>query len=210
MDQIKKATESVSKNSVEQTAYFRALGKFNNLDMDKFRNQVEKELRGSVDDKKTGNVFLKKEIKSWFILLNYFFEIWKFILFYRVIFSALATEVHSDVSAATSDVQPNCDSTNEPDTGKMDKIYDGDSFEGDGLPEIENKNAPRLPFENDHIFGDDAATVTMTDSEEDSSEPYVTHWLGGTRFPNINRTNRGALCWWQDTYFTGGHGRNTP
>ena len=52
--QIKKATESVSKNSVEQTAYFRALGKVNKLDLDKYRSQVENELNGYAAVEKKG------------------------------------------------------------------------------------------------------------------------------------------------------------
>ena len=44
LNEIKKATQSVSKNSVEQTAYFHALGKYNNLDLAKFWSEVRKEL----------------------------------------------------------------------------------------------------------------------------------------------------------------------
>ena len=46
LDEIKKATQSVSKNSVEQAAYFRAMAIKNNLNLDKYRQQVEQELKG--------------------------------------------------------------------------------------------------------------------------------------------------------------------
>ena len=41
MDEIKKASQSVSKNSVEQAAYFRAMATKNNLNLDKFRKEVQ-------------------------------------------------------------------------------------------------------------------------------------------------------------------------
>ena len=44
LKQLTKATDSMSKNSVEQTAYFRALGEKNQLNMEKYRKQVETEL----------------------------------------------------------------------------------------------------------------------------------------------------------------------
>ena len=56
MNDIRKCTQSLNKNSVEQTAYFRAWGKKNNLDMDKFRQEVQNELDGEAK---------KKEKKGW-------------------------------------------------------------------------------------------------------------------------------------------------
>ena len=48
MGQLEKASESVSQNSVEQTAYFRALGEKNGLNLDKYRAQVQQELAAKV------------------------------------------------------------------------------------------------------------------------------------------------------------------
>ena len=60
LDEIKKASESVSKNSVEQTAYFQAMGAKNNLDLAKCREQVEQELQAadsSESPEKKGGTF---------------------------------------------------------------------------------------------------------------------------------------------------------
>ena len=50
----------MSKNSVEQTAYFWAMGAKNNLDLDKFRDQVEEELKvaNSTDVKEKGDTII--------------------------------------------------------------------------------------------------------------------------------------------------------
>ena len=58
MDHIKDATQSFSKNSVEQTAYFRAMGEKNNLNMDKYRHQVEQELQANKSDAKKGTYII--------------------------------------------------------------------------------------------------------------------------------------------------------
>ena len=47
MVEITKSCKSVSKNSVEQTAYFPAMGEKNNLNLDKHRTDVEGELSGT-------------------------------------------------------------------------------------------------------------------------------------------------------------------
>ena len=54
MDDIRKCTNTLNKSNVEQTAYFRAWGAKNNLEMDKYREQVQKEieLERQKDDKK--------------------------------------------------------------------------------------------------------------------------------------------------------------
>ena len=44
MDDIRKCTQTIRKSSVEQTALFRAWGAKNNLTMEKFHEQVKKEL----------------------------------------------------------------------------------------------------------------------------------------------------------------------
>ena len=44
LDDIRKCTDSFSINNVEQTAYFRAMGDKNQLNMDKYRDQVQQEL----------------------------------------------------------------------------------------------------------------------------------------------------------------------
>ena len=49
-------------------------------------------------------------------------------------------------------------------------MYDGESFEGDGLPNIENSKA--LPFGNDINIADDAETVTMSGTDDEPLEPY--------------------------------------
>ena len=43
LDDIRKCTKKIAKSSDESTAYFRALGKFKGLDMDKFRKEVQQE-----------------------------------------------------------------------------------------------------------------------------------------------------------------------
>ena len=61
LDEIKKASKSVSKNSVEQTAYFWAMGAKNNLDLAKFREQIEQELQAtdsSESTEKKGDTFV--------------------------------------------------------------------------------------------------------------------------------------------------------
>ena len=54
LDDIRKCSQSVSKNTVEQTAYFRAWGAKNNLDMEKYRAQIERELEAEAKKKQTG------------------------------------------------------------------------------------------------------------------------------------------------------------
>ena len=44
----------MNKNSIEQTAYFRALGAANNLNMDKFRDEVQKEIDDKLPQAKKG------------------------------------------------------------------------------------------------------------------------------------------------------------
>ena len=58
MNQIEKATESVSMNSIEQTAYFRAVGDKNNLDMNKYRQQVVDELKARKNPAEKGIIRL--------------------------------------------------------------------------------------------------------------------------------------------------------
>ena len=82
----------------------------------------------------------------------------------------------------TSDVPTNDDYNNSPankeiecepekknnatDDKDPDKTYDAESFEGDGLPDIESKY-DNIPFQNDILCDDDAVTVTMSGSEEE-------------------------------------------
>ena len=47
LKEIRKCTESVKKSSVEQTATMRAWSAQNNLDVDKFRQEVESELKAN-------------------------------------------------------------------------------------------------------------------------------------------------------------------
>ena len=58
LDAIHKATESVSMNSVEQAAYFRAMGEKNNLNLEKFRGQVQNELAAKAAPAKKGNLII--------------------------------------------------------------------------------------------------------------------------------------------------------
>ena len=67
MDHIKDATQSFSKNSVEQTAYFQAMGEKNNLNMEKYRNQVEQELKTNKSDAKKGTS-IKNTIETFMII----------------------------------------------------------------------------------------------------------------------------------------------
>ena len=58
MADIRQCTQSLSKSGVEQTALFRAWGAKNNLEMDKFRDEVQKELaEESTKAKKGGDKF---------------------------------------------------------------------------------------------------------------------------------------------------------
>ena len=59
----------MSKNSVEQAAYFRALGAKNDLDMAKFRSQVENELNSEKTTDGSGNKYFK------YYLLLYLFQL---------------------------------------------------------------------------------------------------------------------------------------
>ena len=57
LTEIKRATDCVTKNSLEQTAYFRALGAKNNLNLEKYRKQVENELELSSKKEEQGSIF---------------------------------------------------------------------------------------------------------------------------------------------------------
>ena len=84
MQEIMRATQSVNKNSAEQTAYFRALAEKNKLNVDKFREQVEKEL-GKDSKKKSGNNFTLVNISTanFSTCVQHFFQI----IFLRLIIS---------------------------------------------------------------------------------------------------------------------------
>ena len=45
MDDIRKCTKTLNKSNVEQTAYFRVWGAKNNIEMDKYHEQVQKEIK---------------------------------------------------------------------------------------------------------------------------------------------------------------------
>ena len=142
------------------------MGKANNLDLAKFRSEVENELNASVDGQKTGTVIGYFDI----CIVQLICIIYTTCYFARIIISDPQPMVTSDDATDNSDVQ-GVDSTQQRDenTSDPDKTYDGDSFEGDGLPDIEDKDSKLLPFQNDHIISDDAATETM----DSDGEPLV-------------------------------------
>ena len=72
LGEIKKATQSMSKNSVEQTAYFRALGAQNNLNMDKFHQQVQDELKAEGTEGKKGIMIFILQSSPWIIFSVHF------------------------------------------------------------------------------------------------------------------------------------------
>ena len=57
MEDIRKCTESVQKSNIEQTAYFRAWGEKNNLDLEKYRKQVQDELKAENKTNEEGIYF---------------------------------------------------------------------------------------------------------------------------------------------------------
>ena len=55
MQKLQEASDSFSMTSVEQTAYFRAMGEKQNLNLNKHRDQVEKELKARRAKENKGN-----------------------------------------------------------------------------------------------------------------------------------------------------------
>ena len=147
LDEIKKATLSLNKNSMEQTAYFRALGAANNLKMDKFRDQVQKEIDDEMPKNEKGNIFL-----FWNILQHYIsFE---FIIYcIEMIWLLIPDDAQSNVSG-------------EP-VKEVIEVQEEHSFEGDGLPNMGNDSLEIYHHHDDPICDNDAATITISDSTED-------------------------------------------